>query len=275
VGLARGIIDEQRRRPLRPHAKGWLACALSFAAGVVDAVGWLLLFHVFTSHMSGNTVSWGIALARGEAAEAIRHGWPLVPFVLGLLFSAATTAAARRHGWHSSFSIALITEFALLASFLWLATQYPLSAAPGFANGPGFYLITALPAAAMGIQTVTVTRVAGLRVYTTYVTGTLSKWAEAVVAYGYWVRDRARGRGGRRWRRILRVTPRQSYARHAVLTTGLWAAYFAGGLSGAMLETRYGANAVVVSLIVLAAAIVVDLAAPVAAADEPGSFDDL
>jgi uncharacterized membrane protein YoaK (UPF0700 family) len=60
--------------------------------------------------------------------------------------------------------------------------------------------MVALPAAAMGIQTVTMRRVAGLRVCTTYVTGTLSKWAEAMVQYAFWFMI---GRAGRFWRALL------------------------------------------------------------------------
>ena len=232
----------------------------------MDAVGWLVLFHVFTSHMTGNTTSLGIELFRGERQQAVRHAWPLVPFLLGLVFSATATAAARRKGLHSSFSIALFTEFILLALFIRLALQH---------SDAGFFLMAALPAAAMGIQTVTITRVSGLRVYTTYVTGTLSKWAEAMVQYAFWFYDRTRGRFRERFWKIVRVTPRQKYARHAALTGVLWITYLGGALCGAVLQSRYGALALMVSLAILGVAIAVDLVAPVAAADEPGSFDDL
>jgi len=89
-----------------------------------------------------------------------------------------------RHGWHSSFSIALFTELILLAAFMWFGMRYSL---PGGKqpSSSGFYFLVSLPAAAMGIQTVTVTRVAGLRVYTTYLTGSLAKCAEAVTQYGF------------------------------------------------------------------------------------------
>ena len=155
-------------RGLRPsnslpgHPKAWLAIGLAWAAGFVDVVGWLALFHVFTAHMTGNTAAFGIDIAHRDWAEAFHHSWPLIPFMLGLLFGAVTSAWARRMGWHSSFSIALVTEVFLLACFMWFGARGSVN------NGTSSGFLLALPSAAMGLQTVTVTRVSGLRVFTTY-----------------------------------------------------------------------------------------------------------
>lgn len=260
------------RMPLKAHAKAWLAASMSWAAGLVDALGWLAVYHVYTAHMTGNTTGFGIELFRQDWQSTILHAWPLIPFGLGLLFSAATTAAARRHGWHSSFSIALSTEFLLLIAFLALGSQYRTG---GHQFGSGFYPLSSFLAAAMGIQTVTVTRVAGLRLYTTYLTGSLAKWSEAVALFAFWFYDRTRGRLRKRFWKTVRVSPRQKYARHAALTVGLWVSYFLGAVCGAIFEKRYGVFAIIGALIVLAVAIVIDLIAPVAAADESRPFDDL
>ncbi|HEX4809481.1 MAG TPA: YoaK family protein [Bryobacteraceae bacterium] len=245
---------------------------MSWAAGLIDAVGWLALLHVYAAHMTGNTAAAGVNLFGGDWEQASRHAWPIVPFVLGLLFSAGTTAAARRHGWHSSFSIALFTELALLAAFMWFGMRYSVNGE--LKQASNFYALIALPAAAMGIQTVTVTRVAGLRVYTTYLTGSLAKFAEAATQYAFWFYDRTRGRLRKRLWKALQVTPRHRYARHAALTAVLWLSYIIGAFCGAFLHNRYGLLAVLAALIVLVIAILIDLISPVAAADEPGSFDD-
>jgi uncharacterized membrane protein YoaK (UPF0700 family) len=260
--------------PLPGHPKAWLAIGLSWAAAFVDAVGWLFLYHVYTAHMTGNTASFGVDVAAHDWASAFHHSWPLVPFVLGLLFSASTTAAARRLGWHSSFSIALTAEIILLVLFIMFGSRWSIKGQLSPPSPLAFYFLLSLPTAAMGLQTVTVTRVAGLRVYTTYLTGSLAKFAEAVAHYGFWFRDRTRGRFRKRVWRVLRVTPQQKYAQHALLTAGLWIAYFIGAVCGALLKQRYNLVALLCPCAVLLIATVIDILRPVAAADEPRSWDD-
>ncbi len=260
--------------PLPSRIKAWLAIALAWAAAFVDAVGWLVLFHVYTAHMSGNTVSIGIEVAQRHWSTAFHHAWPLIPFLLGLMFSAATTAAARRVHWHSSFSMALVTELLALGSFIWLGERYSVNGELRPPSALMFYLLVSLPAAAMGLQTVTVTRISGLRVYTTYVTGSLAKFAEAVVHYAFWFRDRIRGRFRKRLWKVLRVTVHQRSAQHAALTGALWGAYVVGALCGVLLQTHYGLYTLLLPCAVLAVATAIDLVRPVAAADEPGPWDD-
>lgn len=212
-----------------------------------------MLSHVYTSHMTGNTASLAIRLAGGEWNDAPRYAVPILTFVGGLLYGAFVITAARRRGIHSSFSIALGTEIVLLTTFVALSPRYAVGLLP----------------AALGIQTVTVTRVSGLRVYTTYLTGSLSKSAEAAVQYAFWVYDRTRGRFANRIGKVLRVTPRMPYAHHVIVTAGLWAGFFVGGICGALAEPRYGAPGALVALAVLVPATAVDLIRPVAAADVP------
>lgn len=259
--------------PLPAHTKAFLVLAMAWAAAFVDVVGWLLLYHVHTAHMTGNTSSFGIDVAERNWTQALHHAWPLLPFVLGLLFSAFTSSLAHRLRWHSSFSIALAREFVLLGCLIGLDHRYSVN---GELHSPSFvfYFLLSLPAAAMGMQTVTVTRVAGLRVYTTYLTGSLAKFSEAVVHYAFWFRDRTRGRFRQRILKVLRVTVHQKYAQHACLTAGLWIAYFCGAASGAVLKKSYGLSALLLPCGVLAMATIIDLVRPGAAADEPESWDD-
>ncbi len=49
---------------------------MAWTAGFVDALDWLVLEHVYTSHMTANTASFASELVRGGIAEALRHGWP-------------------------------------------------------------------------------------------------------------------------------------------------------------------------------------------------------
>lgn len=151
---------------------------MAWTAGFLDVFGWLAFSHVYTSHMTGNTASFAIRVTEADWTEARRYMHAILAFVAGLLYGAAVIKAARRRGVHSSFAIALGTEIVLLIAFIGTGTRYAIALLPP----------------ALGIQTVTITRVAGLRVYTTYLTGSLSKFAEAVVHYAFWFHDRTRGR---------------------------------------------------------------------------------
>jgi uncharacterized membrane protein YoaK (UPF0700 family) len=250
----------------------WLVVSMSWAAGFVDVVAWLVLLHVFASHMTGNTAEFGIHLSQTSIADAFQHAWPVLPFVAGLIASAGSSTALRRAGYHSSFSAALIAEVVLLALFVWLGGRYGVATA-GRPAPALFYGLMCLPAAAMGLQTVTVTRVHGLRVYTTYLTGSLAKFAESLTDYGFWFYDRTRGRFRERAPKALAVSFRLDCVKRAAVTAGLWLGFLAGSYCGALAEPRWGLPALIFPMLVLTVAIVVDLARPVCAAGEPGEKD--
>ncbi|MDQ2901191.1 MAG: DUF1275 domain-containing protein, partial [Acidobacteriota bacterium] len=126
-----------------------------------------------------------------------------------------------------------------------------------------------LLAAATGIQTVTVTNINGLRVYTTYLTGSLSKMSEAIVDYAFWFHDRMRIRSATRFERVLRVSNRQRSLQHACLTAGLWIGFFMGALCGVVGERRFAPLSLLGPMGVVAVVAVVDIVRPIAAADEP------
>jgi len=131
-------------------------------------------------------------------------------------------------------------------------------------------LLIALPAAAMGVQTVTVTRVGSLRVYTTYLTGNLSKFAEAVVGYVFWLVDQwrqDRSHPGLRptWKREAK---RHRLLGHALLTSGLWVAFLLGAWGGDYDALHVGVHALAWPIVALAALVVLDAKRPVAAVEE-------
>jgi uncharacterized membrane protein YoaK (UPF0700 family) len=257
------------RTQLPGHPKAWVAVSLAWAAGFVDVAVWLALYHVYTSHMTGNTASFADQLVQGNWSDAFRYGWVILPFLGGLLYSAATTKAARRRGFHASFSIALFTEVFLLGVFIALGSKYIGKAQLKPPAGAIEYLLLSMPAAAMGVQTVTVTNINGLRVYTTYLTGSLSKFSEAVVDYLFWLRDRTHGRFTSRFGKVLRVSPHRRSFQQAILTAGLWIGFFLGAYCAALAEPRFELLSLFAPMAILIVAVIVDLIWPVAAADEP------
>lgn len=247
------------------YGRAAVVLVLAWVAGYVDAVGYLELAHVYTSHMTGNTAALGEFLSRARLPDVLKHGWPILTFVLGLIMGAAITEAGRRRRFHSRLSLVLGVELILLAVLV-------VAGAPG--GGAALWWV-GVPALAMGMQTVTITKVGDQRVYSTYITGSLSKFAEALTGYGFWLadhyRERRRQHTPRGW---LREAARQRLLAHALLTGGLWVLFLLGGLSGAAREWRHGLAALWWPIAVLAALIALDLAWPVAAVadNEPIGF---
>ncbi len=87
--------------------------------------------------------------------------------------------------------------------------------------------MVALLAIPMGIQNVVIRKVSGINVYTTFVTGSLVKFAENLSLYLFWLRDRTRRRFRRRILKVLRISPRTLPFQRTALTLGLWTAYLA------------------------------------------------
>lgn len=258
------------RQPRRPWG---VAVALTAVAGCVDAVGYVMLAHVFVANMSGNSVAVGLDAAGSRWGEVWHRGWSVVTFVAGLLVGGVVAETQRRRrGARRAVAVTLLLECALLAGFLAAAgaTFGWHAHGPVVASDPGWptprtratALLVALAAGAMGVQNVCL-RVAGaLSVYTTHVTGSLTQLADEAVTYGLWLRDRARRRRGRdthassrarRWRRLMYASRRHPSGRELAFLVGLWAAYVAGAAAGGLALGRWGAAAVLGPLIVLAA----------------------
>lgn len=255
------------RPPLGTYGRAGVALILAWIAGFVDAVGYLLLQRVYTSHMTGNTAGLALRLDRAQWHAAARLAWPIFAFLAGLMASAAITEAARRRRFHSRLSLVLGAEVLLLTGLI----------AAGLARIQASILWLALPALAMGMQTVTVTKVGGQRVYSTFLTGTLSKFAEAITGFFFWLGDSRRQRrsGLVQTHSWLRQAARHRLLRHALLTAGLWVLFLAGGFAGAWSESLAGLHALAWPITALALLIVLDLRRPIAAIadNEPLGFE--
>ena len=64
--------------------------SLAAVGGYVDAVGFLTLFHVFTAHMSGNSVWFGSSLGLGDWRIGLHHLFPIPLFVVGVKLATNT-----------------------------------------------------------------------------------------------------------------------------------------------------------------------------------------
>jgi len=241
---------------------GLRTLALASVGGFVDAIGFLVLFNMFTAHMSGNSVWFGAAIGAGSWRIGLHHLFPIPLFATGLAAGAVTVELARRRRLRAPFAPVLMIEMALLALFV-------LAGAPHMADGSlraaagAFYGLAALPALAMGLQNAVLSRDAGQTLHTTYITGVLQTLVESAVRYGFWLVREVRGHG---WRPALRASPGEPALR-AVRAAGLtWLAYVTGALGGGLAAQRWELHALALPIALLAVVAGVDLAWPEATA---------
>lgn len=213
----------------------WLALALAAIAGAVDGIGYLLLYHVFTSHMSGNTVAMMIYVANGNSREAWRHVEPIVIFFAGIVAGITITDMLVNLRVARIFAILTGLEFVLLVVFFALA------------HPPRQWMVV-WPASAMGVQNAMLRRIGHHRVRTTFVTGMLVNTALGLVET------------------VQALTARTNDARKKfadfLLYGGIWLCFACGGIVAAFVALRYGTIALLLPLSGLAALIVYDLISP-------------
>lgn len=241
------------------RSTGLAAIAMAWCAGFVDAGCYLRLHRTYTSHVTGDTAHLASRIANGQWHDAARFAWAIACFLIGLLISATLQHIERREGIRSAFALVLGLEALLLAIFI------PLSAAAGVS----ILLLIFLPAAAMGMQTVTVTRVHHLRLYTTFLTGNLSEFVESITAYFFWAWDQTGGAFPARLFRMLRVTPRPETVRHAVVTVGIWTAFLIGAVCGVAGADGWGSVALAAPIAVLLGLAALDVRRPSSVGDKP------
>jgi uncharacterized membrane protein YoaK (UPF0700 family) len=165
--------------PIRPLQKPVLF-GLAAVTGIVDAVCYLGLGHVFTANMTGNVVLLGFAAAGVESLSVSRSVTALMAFLVGAVIGvrlARSMNPALRH-WPAAafgFEAALLFMSATAASW-W-------GGAP--AASTGVYLIIALTGVAMGMRNATIRRLGEREVNTTVLTMTLTGiGADSILAGG-------------------------------------------------------------------------------------------
>ncbi len=238
--------------PLTASEKIAIALLMTWTAGFIDLVGFLSLYGIYISHMSGNTVAMARHISRLEWIGFVRRGWPIFTFIFGLILGAFIYDVEKRRNVAVRFPATLGLETLLIAIFIIAGAGNEFKAdippQPAFK----FFVMVAMLTIAMGLQNVSIRKVGGLNVYTTFVTGSLVKFAESISEYLFWVRDRTRGRFRSRILKVLRVSPRQLSVQHGSLTFALWATYLIGGISGGVATLRWELLGMLGPLFVLA-----------------------
>ena len=246
---------------LSEKEKSAVAVAVTWVAGFVDAVGYLVLSRVFVAHQTGNTVGSALDLVNGERGESFRRGYPVAVFVAGLLLAEFVLEIAKRAGAKSILWRALALEAIFLLAFIACGTA--LSNGTHRRSFSAEVILITLATLAMGVQNASLRKIGVLTIFTTHITGTLSKLAEEAAKYVLWFHDRTRGRRLRRLMKVLRVTPRQENFRQTMLLASLWLMYFIGAALGAVGAARAGVVSLLIPLVVVLAVVGVDFVRPI------------
>jgi uncharacterized membrane protein YoaK (UPF0700 family) len=176
-----GIDDDALRRAAASvrHPLTRALLALTFTTGLIDAVSYLGLGHVFTANMTGNVVLLGFGIAGSGGLPVLA---PIVSLVAFLVGAGAGGALVRRNAQ---------LHHALVARGLGIETSLLAVAAVAAAAGqitPGdtlAYLLIALMASAMGVRNAIVRHIGVADLTTTVLTMTLTGFAaESSVAGG-------------------------------------------------------------------------------------------
>lgn len=246
------------------RVKAGLVLILAGIGGYVDGVGFLVLFGMFTSHMSGNSVMMGVHAGLHDWNLAFHHAFPIPIFVLGVMLGAALTTALIRRGVHSILCIAFGLEAGLLLIFM-LAGSSTLRDGTARMESPGtFYFLAASLPLAMGFQNATLRQVGGTTVRTTFITGTLTSFGENAVQYLFWLHEQRRQ--GWQLGKLLRMSPRQPVFVRMGLLLGLWIGYVLGAILGACAEQTWQLWALAVPVSTLLGIVCLDAIRPIAVA---------
>lgn len=196
--------------PERIASRDIMLLVLTAAAGLVDAISYLEMGHVFTAMMTGNTVLLALAIGQGEVMAALRSTLALVAFSVGAAGGAMVLQRGRARGeWPSIVTATLAIEAVALGIF---ALMWRVKGAAAPSDDPVILVLIALSGLAMGIQAAAVRHLGVPGVASTYITGTLtSLMAELVTG---------------------------SATRHFRLLASVFLVYGAGALIGTVLQAR-------------------------------------
>jgi uncharacterized membrane protein YoaK (UPF0700 family) len=252
------------QKPTSRPEVAWVGFALTWAAGFVDAIGFLTLREIYVANMSGNTVAVAIHVANGDWGPAWAHFCPLLAFVPGLVAGDAIVELCKRAGLRVALAPAFLVEAAGLGLFLFVATRsIPAREVVPAHNGAIYVLMVGLLAFSMGLQNGLLRRVSGLKDVHTYVTGTLLAAAHGFTTYFFWLGARLRHLSLPRLRRALRYSPHHRSLREALLASALWVLYIVGAVTGAILRSRYGIYVLLTPVGILLMVGAVDALSPV------------
>ena len=229
------------------------ALLLSIVAGQVDVIGFIACWHVFTAHMTGNSVHFAMSLVQGHWADAARAGVVIPVFLVGSLVGRSIIEFCVRRRLRRAASLVLLLEAAALSEVIILNSGVP-AASPT-------WLTLFLLALCMGLQTAALTRVGPLTVHTTFVTGMLNSLAQRLSILIFWITDRLRGSVQNPW-------THSETLREACLLATVYVSYVFGALTAAWLTHYSLMRSLLASLGLLFCCVCIDVITPLSIEEE-------
>jgi uncharacterized membrane protein YoaK (UPF0700 family) len=138
--------------------------------GLIDAISYLALGHVFTANMTGNVVFLAFAVAGAPGLSITRSLTALIAFLIGALIGGRAATRLSELLTPSWITTALSLESALLLAATLAAINFRDSSGSSFR----LYSIIVLTACAMGIRNATVRKMAIPDLTTTVLTLTIT-----------------------------------------------------------------------------------------------------
>ena len=172
------------------HTLPFLLHVATAITGLIDAISYLALGHVFTANMTGNVVFLAFAVAGAPGLSITRSLTALVAFLIGALIGGRVATRLSEVLTPSWITTALSLESALLLAATLAAISFRDSSGSSFQ----LYSIIVLTACAMGIRNATVRKMAIPDLTTTVLTLTIT---------GLAADSRFAGGTSPRWRRRL------------------------------------------------------------------------
>ncbi len=241
-----------------------VALALTMVGGFVDAVGYIALFQVFTANMSGNSVHVGMYLGQLKWMELARPLFAIMSYVVGMALTRIAIAIAGRRGMRRIASFTFAAEAVLLAFFAHATPQMHLGQIVD-QHSLAYFSLVGLLAFAMGVQTATLTHIGPLTVYTTFVTGTLTKLTESFTRVLFWIYDQRRSAG---MSRIGARVWQQPDLQEGAMLASTWTCYVVGAVIGTVLKAKWELRALYVPVALLIVFAVLDQFRPIDVEEE-------
>jgi len=203
-----------------------LAAGLAMIAGFVDAYG-IITYGTYLSFMSGNTTQTGYQIGQGNFAAALPSALAIVFFVGGSFAGAWLAESASGRVRRLIFAV-VAASLALIIALTLLGLSYG-----------GAHIATV--SFAMGLMNTTLSRVGAQSVSLTFVTGTLSRLGVHLAL------------AIRRAPLADSAGPWDTHLHRALLLTGVWGAFLAGGVLSGAATPRFGAWVLLFPTLVLCA----------------------